>query len=403
MRIRRAVAAAAATAVIAPAAVLAAPAAYATENTTGGGSSQGATEGATGGSTEGGTEGTTGGSTEGGTEGGTEGTTDGGSTDGATDGTTGGSAEGGTEGATEGTTGGGSTEGATEGTTGGGSTEGATEGTTGGGSTEGATEGSTGGEDTEKPGEGDEDEDGKDEEPDGEEPGEWPVGECEIVDTDDDLTATLVNLPEQVAAGSGWKNFSLQLKNNSAEAHDFAQAHVYVDAYTEGGEDATQHFTLQVRGADGNWFDVSLDPTDEQWGFIGQGSLKPDEMVTLDLRLKVDKNAPSAFGFGFGYAFYLNEDQETCSESLSDFYLFDVIPASSKPSGNDAKPQGGKKKLPAKPDSKADEDLEFTGELAETGSDSNLPMFALAGAAAVALGGGAMFVVRRRKGADSAA
>ena len=46
------------------------------------------------------------------------------------------------------------------------------------------------------------------------------------------------------------------------------------------------------------------------------------------------------------------------------------------------------------------EQLPVTGKLADTGSDSKLPMFALAGATAVALGAGAMFVVRRRKGSD---
>ena len=44
-----------------------------------------------------------------------------------------------------------------------------------------------------------------------------------------------------------------------------------------------------------------------------------------------------------------------------------------------------------------------TGSLAETGSSSSTSMIALAGGAAVVLGAGAMFVVRRRKNAGAAA
>jgi len=43
-------------------------------------------------------------------------------------------------------------------------------------------------------------------------------------------------------------------------------------------------------------------------------------------------------------------------------------------------------------------DVDATGSLAETGSSSALPMIGLTGGLAVALGAGAVFVVRRRKG-----
>nr|WTB33077.1 LPXTG cell wall anchor domain-containing protein [Streptomyces sp. NBC_00830] len=43
------------------------------------------------------------------------------------------------------------------------------------------------------------------------------------------------------------------------------------------------------------------------------------------------------------------------------------------------------------------------GTPAETGSSSAVPMFTLAGGAAVVLGAGAMFILRRRRNGDAAA
>ncbi|WP_340558744.1 LAETG motif-containing sortase-dependent surface protein [Streptomyces sp. GSL17-111] len=258
-------------------------------------------------------------------------------------------------------------------------------------------------------------EDGTDEEkPEGEKPGEdeeseeeeteEPVTEeCLVTDSDDDLVSTINGLPEQVAAGAGWQNFSLTIENNTGEKKDFAQAHVYTWAFTEDGGDESEHISLQVKNIHGTWVDVDTDWSSDQYGFVGNGSLDAGQSSTLQLRLSVDEQAPASLGVALGYAFYLNDDGETCTDSVSEDYYFEIIAAGKKPNGNDAKPQGGKTELPAKPDSKPDADLKIEGELAQTGSDSNLPMFALAGAAAVALGAGAMFVVRRRKGADATA
>ncbi|MGK5501193.1 LAETG motif-containing sortase-dependent surface protein [Streptomyces sp. URMC 125] len=251
---------------------------------------------------------------------------------------------------------------------------------------------------TEKPGDGDEEEPGD---------GQWPVDECPVVDEDRDFTTSISDLPAQVAAGSGWKQFSLNVTNRSDTDRLFSQAHVYLAAATETGADAADYVTLQVRGGDGAWYDVSTDFDSLDAGYVGQGSVGAGETVTLQLRLKVDAKAPNSVGIVLGYAFYLNEDNETCSESpLGDVYEFEIIAAGKKPNGNDARPQtGGGKKVPAKPapveKDKQTRNLDFDGQLAETGSSSALPMFALAGAAAVALGVGAVYVVRRRGGAGA--
>ncbi len=70
----------------------------------------------------------------------------------------------------------------------------------------------------------------------------------------------------------------------------------------------------------------------------------------------------------------------------------DAKPTGDKPTGkpqSDMKPQGGSEQLPV------------TGSLAHTGSSSALPAIGLIGGAAVVAGAGAMFVVRRRKGAGT--
>ena len=81
-------------------------------------------------------------------------------------------------------------------------------------------------------------------------------------------------------------------------------------------------------------------------------------------------------------------------------YDFDVLVAGSKPGpiddakgkpgdkGNHPAPQGGGKDLSPLP---------VSGKLAETGSSSALPMIGLIGGVAMAVGGGAVFIVRRRR------
>ena len=63
--------------------------------------------------------------------------------------------------------------------------------------------------------------------------------------------------------------------------------------------------------------------------------------------------------------------------------------------------EGGK--IPVPTTKPAGDTAEVTGNLAETGSSSSTPAIALAGGAAVVLGAGAMFVVRRRRNGDAAA
>src|SRR5262249_12356349 len=98
------------------------------------------------------------------------------------------------------------------------------------------------------------------------------------------------------------------------------------------------------------------------------------------------------------------DDKGNCVISGGDsYYQFDILKAGSAPgTPGDAKPQGGKKPLPEHQPS-GNTKIDPQGHLAQTGSSSALPMIALAGGAAGAVGAGAVFVVRRRRSAGSGA
>ncbi|MCZ9341122.1 LPXTG cell wall anchor domain-containing protein, partial [Streptomyces sp. TRM76130] len=112
--------------------------------------------------------------------------------------------------------------------------------------------------------------------------------------------------------------------------------------------------------------------------------------------------APSGLGIAISIGVYA-DDEGNCVYSGDDsYYEFDILAAGSTPTDTgDAEPQGDSKPLPAKP--VGNTQIDPQGRLAETGSSSALPAIALAGGAAVALGAGAMFVVRRRRSAGTGA
>lgn len=232
-------------------------------------------------------------------------------------------------------------------------------------------------------------------------PGDEERGEqCEAVEESDGVTATVNGVPEQIYSGSGWEDFSLTVTNHTDASRQLTSAHLWKNAFTESLKDATRYVRLQAE-ANGTWTDVSKEDGSDDSGLVGWSSLAAGETAGVELRIRVDR-APASLGVAMGYAFHVAGDN-TCAEKVGDVYLFNIIPGSEKPNGNDAEPQGGTRS-PEKPtDVETGEAPGQDNELAATGSDANLPMFGLAGAAAVALGAGATFLVRRRKGADTAA
>ncbi|MFD5472881.1 LAETG motif-containing sortase-dependent surface protein [Streptomyces sp. NPDC127105] len=229
-------------------------------------------------------------------------------------------------------------------------------------------------------------------------PGPQVCNDSEDYTQDKNLHTSLSGLPSQIVAGSGFHNFKLNVNNSGHNAYKRVDLGVFAAQVNEKNHEVTtSYLTLQYKDpATGTWQNISLNENDEGAGYLGYTDVQAKESFSIDLRLSIDRKAPAGMGFAISIGMYADDKGNCVYSSDDDFYQFDVLAAGSK-SGNpgDAKPQGGRKPLPAKP--AGDNQIVPQGHLAETGSNSALPMIALAGGAAVAVGTGAVFVVRRRK------
>ncbi|MBM7437124.1 LAETG motif-containing sortase-dependent surface protein [Streptomyces sp. HB132] len=207
-------------------------------------------------------------------------------------------------------------------------------------------------------------------------------------------------LSGKIVRGSGWDRFTFNIYNDSNKT----VKNVAFFAGAAADEAGAQLFTTKqvqlqaLNEADGTWEDVEDFGTSS--GYVGEtDQIKPGYEVDIDLRLKVAASAPVGAGFSLGGGLVFGEDFETapCFQDVA--YKFQIVDAG----GDDgAKPQeGGEVPVPGK--KPAADTAKVTGSLAETGSSSSTPVIALAGGAAVVLGAGAMFIVRRRKNGDAAA
>ncbi|MBX9397001.1 LPXTG cell wall anchor domain-containing protein [Streptomyces sp. TRM72054] len=233
-----------------------------------------------------------------------------------------------------------------------------------------------------------------------------PYEDCKSFDLDEKLTASISGLPNQIVAGSGWHEFEFVVTNDS----DKDLQKVWVEAFTEYSDDTNEDASLAFDLAeiqyklDGKWtssYQDYFEDEDGEFHFTGTfvallDSLEKHSTATMDLRVRVNKDAPAGSSFALSQAVYAGE-KEACYGN-GDFYDFTVLAAGSKPSDNvdDAKPSGEKPDLNdgTKPQGSV---KEITGNLAETGSSSALPMIGLVGGVAVVAGAGAVFVVRRKK------
>ncbi|MGC0338494.1 LPXTG cell wall anchor domain-containing protein [Streptomyces sp. SLBN-8D4] len=231
-----------------------------------------------------------------------------------------------------------------------------------------------------------------------------PVDECQV-DEDDDpvindsdvLHSSLTGLPESIVAGSGWTNFKFNVSNSGDETIKDIQPIVGVGAVDWDFEkDYSDLVTVQVKQG-GSWADVATQFG--EGGSFNAFDLDGGDSLSYQLRVKVDREVPSAIGIAIGLAEY--SDDKGCWVSADEnmgIYYFEVLPAGSdagKP--NDAKPQTGGKS----PISDVN-GVDVDGQLAETGSSSALPVLGLVGGFAVVAGTGVVFAVKRRKGAAGA-
>ncbi|MFJ8446965.1 LAETG motif-containing sortase-dependent surface protein [[Kitasatospora] papulosa] len=223
-----------------------------------------------------------------------------------------------------------------------------------------------------------------------------PLGACEPRP----LELSINGLSGKIARGSGWDRFTFNIYNDSKKTVKnvafFAGA-----AADEAGEKlfTTKQVRLQaLNEADGTWEDI--EDLGSSSGYVGEADgIKPGYEVDIDLRLKVEAGAPVGAGFSLGGGLVFGDELEAvpCFQDVA--YKFQIVDAGN---GGGAEPQEGGK-IPVPTTKPAGDTTEVTGNLAETGSSSSTPAIALAGGAAVVLGAGAMFVVRRRRNGDAAA
>ncbi|MBT2492550.1 LPXTG cell wall anchor domain-containing protein [Streptomyces sp. ISL-96] len=226
----------------------------------------------------------------------------------------------------------------------------------------------------------------------------------DMVDAESALQLDINGLPGKIVAGSGWHTFNMTASNTTDKALGEVRWVAFVDNYSESeNEDdwLSEHSQLQY-----------LDPNTKTWKsiadfeFMGKTELGAKDVVDIQLRLNIDADAPAGDSFAIGFGAYLDADEECYRESVG-FWEFSVLaPGAGNPTPGEPKPMDPPKQ-PAQPVSPKEpqggvKEIAVTGSLAETGSSSAVPMFALAGGAAVAVGVGAMFVVRRRQAGSEA-
>ncbi|MDW4905873.1 LPXTG cell wall anchor domain-containing protein [Streptomyces sp. ADMS] len=228
-------------------------------------------------------------------------------------------------------------------------------------------------------------------------PGPVECEDDEDIKIDEDLHTGLSGLPSKIVAGSGFHGFKLDVKNTGSHSYQRVDLGVFAAQIDEDDFFIdTSYLTLQFKDpSTGKWTDISLDENDEGAGYLGYTDIKANESFSVDLRLSVDKTAPSGLGFAITIGMYADDEGNCVYSGDASFYEFDILAAGSEPGDvDDSEPQGGSNPLPNKPTGNTPIDPE--GNLADTGAGSMLPTIALAGGAAVAVGTGAVFLVRRR-------
>lgn len=219
------------------------------------------------------------------------------------------------------------------------------------------------------------------------------------------LTAVVTGLPDSVVAGTT-TSFSLRVGNSTKQAMHDVLAYANVHTTDKSGlKDTGKFMHLQWSTASSpKWHNLGADHHID-----GLGPLKAGAHTDVKLRLTADAAAPAGNGIVLTSADYANEDGSCGGNPDIDMYEFDVEaakPATEKPEptksgttgtgtsgttgtsgGSDPAAQGTASGNPV---------TTGDGSLASTGSSATSQL-GLLGAAAVALGAAAMFVVRRRK------
>lgn len=210
--------------------------------------------------------------------------------------------------------------------------------------------------------------------------------------------------PKKVVAGTS-AVFTLRITNGTAKALDEVGA--YAEAFSldsTEAKDLDKYLDLTwSTAANPKWQDF-----DEETGAL-VGAVKAGGHADIKLRLTVDGKSPAGDGMLFAAGGYENKDGACGWSKDAGSVEFDIVAkGAGKPGtggstggGNtNTDGQGGTSTTPVT--SGGNGNKTTNGSLATTGANDSVTQIALAGGAALVLGAGAMFVVRRRKaGADA--
>ncbi|MHC3820120.1 LPXTG cell wall anchor domain-containing protein [Streptomyces sp. DT9] len=221
------------------------------------------------------------------------------------------------------------------------------------------------------------------------------------------LTTVLTGVPDSITAGTTTA-LTLRLSNRSGKAMDNVLAHAFTHATdTSGLKETDKLLHLQWSTASSpKWHSIGGDHL-----INGIGPLKAGAHADIKLRLTIDASAPAGNGAAFVSADYTNENGSCGGNPDIAMYDFGVAKAAKpKPGKTDDTDPGkagttgttgttgtsGGSGPSAQGTASSNPVTTGGGTLASTGS-SGTSQLGLLGAAAVALGAAAMFVVRRRR------
>ncbi|MBW8738088.1 MAG: LPXTG cell wall anchor domain-containing protein [Streptomyces turgidiscabies] len=235
-----------------------------------------------------------------------------------------------------------------------------------------------------------------------EDPTDPDVPFCEDLDENYDnaqVSADVKGLPGKIVAGDGFHNFKLVVTNDSTADIKGVAFYAEIENYEiDEAKFLSPYVDLEFKNPEtGTWDRIGDDDLAGDY-FFYVDKLKAKASESVDLRVSISKQAPAGDAYSFGSGAYIdNVDGQDCIAEGWAQYDFRVLkagapntdPGTATPSGNGPKdsvhkPQGDVSALP-------------TGNLADTGSSSALPMIGLVGGVAVVAGAGAVFAMRRRK------
>ena len=241
-----------------------------------------------------------------------------------------------------------------------------------------------------------------------EDPSDPDVPFCEDVDKNYEgakVSADIKGLPGKIVAGDGFHNFKLTVTNDAKTTVEGVAFYAEVENYElDESKYLSPYVDLEFKNPEtGSWDRIGSDDWAGDY-FFYVDKLKAGQSQSVDLRVSIDAKAPAGDAYSFGSGAYLDniEGQDCIAEGWAQ-YDFEVLKAgSANPDPGTATPgdNGSKGGSVKKPQGEIS-DLP-TGNLAETGSSSALPVIGLVGGVAVVAGAGAVFAVRRRKAGASA-